>query len=93
MTFKILSNASNKVAHRSNVRHANDLLEKNIGLDPLTMPKVVKSKRDPSDDDTATTAESTIRDDESLPDMLSMPIVDPSDLIGRNFLMPTDENG
>ena len=93
MTFKILSNASNKVIHRSNVRPANIPLEKNTRLNPLTVQKIVKLKRDLSDNDNTTTAASTIRDDESLSDMPSMPIINPSCLMGRTFLMPTHKNG
>ena len=44
MTFKILTNKSNKIIHFSNVRPADIPLEKNIRLDPLTIPSVVKSE-------------------------------------------------
>ena len=90
MTFKILSDKSSKIIHCSNTRPANDPLEKNIRLEPLIVLVIVKLKYKTSDDETITKALSTITDDESVEDELSMPIIDPSDLVGRNFLMPTD---
>ena len=45
------------------------------------MPKIVKSKKDSSDNDTASTAPSTISDEYYLSDSICMPIVDPSDLV------------
>ena len=93
MTFKILTDKSTKIIHRSNVRPADVPLDKNIRLDPLTVPCVVKSKRDTSDDDTASTEPSTIADDESLESLTPIPILDTSDLVGRTFLMPADDSG
>ena len=51
MTFKILTDKSNKIIHRSNIRSADIPLEKNIRLDPLTIPSVVRSKEEISYDE------------------------------------------
>ena len=68
------------------------LLIKNIRLDPLAVPKIVKSKKDSSEDDTVSTVPSTISDEDNLSDDICMPIIAPSNLVERTFLMPTDEN-
>jgi hypothetical protein len=80
MTFKILMDDTLKVIHRSNVRSALNLHAKNLRLDPLepgnvAMP-IVKSHHDSADDG------------EILP---PMPVIDPSELIGRTFLMDKED--
>jgi hypothetical protein len=76
MTIKILTDNTLKVIHRSNVRLALNPHAKNLPLDPLepgdvAMP-IVKYCHDSADDG------------EILP---PMPVIDPSELIGRTFLM------
>ena len=93
MILKVLLDASNKIIHRSNIRPTNTPLDKNIYLDPLTVPKIVKSKRDPSNNETVTTTLSTIADGNSLSNTPHVPIINPSDLIGRTFLIPIDKDG
>jgi hypothetical protein len=80
MTFKILTDDTLKVIHRSNVRSALNPHAKNLRLDPLepgdvAMP-IVKSRHDSADDG------------EILP---PMPVIDPSELIGRTFLMDKED--
>ena len=88
MTFKILTDKSNKIIHRSNVRPADIPLEKNIRLDPLIIPSVVKSKKEISYD------ENVVNNDDYLAsNQPSVPILDTSDLVGRTFLMPIDKDG
>jgi hypothetical protein len=76
MTFKILTDNTLKVIHQSNVRSAHNPHAKNLQLDPLEPGNVamhiVKSCHDSADDG------------EILP---PMPVIDPSELIGRTFLM------
>jgi hypothetical protein len=76
MTFKILTDDTLKVIHRSNVRSALNPHAKNLRLDPLEpgniATPIVKSRHDSADDG------------EILP---PMPVIDPSELIGRTFLM------
>ena len=55
------------------------------------MLATVKSRRDTSDDNNTTTAASTIAEDDYLEDIPPMPIIYPSDLVGRSFLMPTND--
>jgi hypothetical protein len=80
MTFKILTDDTLKVIHRSNVRLALNPHDKNLRLDPLepgdvAMP-IVKSRHDLADDG------------EILPPML---VIDPSELISRTFLMDKED--
>jgi hypothetical protein len=79
MTFKILTDDTLKVIHRSNVRSALNPHAKNLRLDPLepgnVATPIVKSRHDSADDG------------EILP---PMPVIDPSGLIGRTFLMGND---
>jgi hypothetical protein len=76
MTFKILTDDTLKVIHRSNVRLALNPHAKNLRLDPLEpgniATPIVKSHHDSADDG------------EILP---LMPVIDPSELIGGAFLM------
>ena len=51
LVSKILTDKSSKIIHHSNVRSANIPLEKNIYLEPLTFPSVVKSKEEISYDE------------------------------------------
>jgi hypothetical protein len=80
MTFKILTDDTLKVIHQSNVRLALNPHAKNLQLDPLEPGNVamaiVKSRHDSADDG------------EILP---PMPVIDPSELIGRTFLMDKED--
>ena len=75
------------------MRSANDALESNIRLDPLTIPKVIKDKHDLKGEDDPPPADSTALEDNANIDRPSMPIVDPVDLVGRTFLTPENEYG
>jgi hypothetical protein len=80
MTFKILTDNTLKVIHRSNVRSALNPYTKNLRLDPLEpgdiATPIVKSRHD------------SVDDGEILP---LMPIIDLSELIGRTFLMDKED--
>jgi hypothetical protein len=80
MTFKILTDDTLKVIRRSNVRLALNPHAKNLLLDLLESGEVatpiVKSCHDSADDG------------EILP---PMPVIDPSELIGRTFLMDKED--
>jgi hypothetical protein len=80
MTFKILMDDTLKVIHRSNVRSALNLHTKNLRLDPLepgdVATPIFKSRHD------------SVDDGEILP---PMPVIDPSELIGRTFLMDKED--
>jgi hypothetical protein len=80
MTLKILTDQTLKVIHRSNVRSALNPHAKNLRLDPLepgnVATPIVKSCHDSADDG------------DILP---PMPVIDPSDLIGRTFLMDKED--
>ena len=75
------------------MRAANDPLESNIRLDPLTIPKVIKDKHDIKNEDDSTTADYTVLEDNANTDRPSMPIIDPADLVGRTFLTLENEDG
>ena len=87
MTFKILTNDTNKVIFRSNIRPAHTIADRNRRLDLLggesdpvqNSPKVVKHRFENSDGD--------------LPNTYKMPVVNPTDLVGRSFLMDENPDG
>ena len=87
MTFKILTDDTNKVIYRSNVRPAHTVADRNRRLDLLggesdpvqNSPKVVKHRFENSDGD--------------LPNTYKMPVVNPTDLVGRSFLMDEQPDG
>jgi hypothetical protein len=76
MTFKILTDDTLKVIHQSNVKSALNPHAKNLRLDPLEpgniAKPIVKSCHDSADDG------------KILP---PMPVIEPSELIGRTFIM------
>ena len=96
MTFKVLTGNTNKALHRSNVRPADDPTSANLKVEPLAVPKVVKSLADHIND--SVFKEPPLIDEHadtpspSSDKHKSMPIIDPSDLVGRSFLC-TEEDG
>jgi hypothetical protein len=80
MTFKILTDDTLKVIHQYNVRSALNPHDKNLRLDPLepgdVATPIIKSRHD------------SVDDGEILP---LMPVIDPSELIGRTFLMDKED--
>ena len=96
MTFKILTSDTNKVINRSNVRPADDPASANLKVEPLAVPKVVKSLTDDVNDSGFDEPPLIDEDDEPLPSLSErrkpMPLIDPSDLVGRSFLR-TEEDG
>jgi hypothetical protein len=80
MTFKVLTDDTNKIIFRSNIRSALDPKSRNLRLDPLNddarLTPIIQSRHDSPDHGEGST-----------------PIVDPNDLIGRTFLMPPQEDG
>ena len=100
MTCKILTMDTNKILYHGNVRSAEDSEHANLRVDPLNQnpPKIIKSKSDPSD----STSDNSHMDGEVPADgestdqgkgSSSMPVFDPSDLVGRTFLMNPQEDG
>jgi hypothetical protein len=80
MTFKILTNDTLKVIHRSNVRLALNPHAKNLRLDPLEAgdiaTPIINSHHD------------SVDDGEILP---LIPVIDPLELIGHTFLMDKED--
>ena len=100
MTCKILTMDTNKILYHGNVRSAEDSEHANLRVDPLNQnpPKIIKSKSDCSD----STSDRSHMDGEVPADGestdqgkggSSMPVFDPSDLVGRTFLMNPQEDG
>ena len=88
MTFKILTDGTHKVIARSNVRPAHSSTERNRRLDMIggeikatdkNLKNIVKHRFDTSTGD--------------LPDHYRMPLVHPTDLVGRSFLKEPADNG
>jgi hypothetical protein len=89
MTYKILTDGSNKVIHRSNLRSAVTNSDPNLRLDPLDgeilpPPRIVKSVQDDTDD---------VSDDQVKPPKKPMIYVDTGDLVGRTFLRDEGDDG
>ena len=65
-----------------------------IQVNPLTIPEMHASKAEASDDDTTSAVPSSIPDDgdDCQISHRSMPIIEPSKLAGRSFIMPNDGN-
>ena len=56
MTSKILKHHTQKILCRSNIRPGNDPITRNVRVDPITIPAIIKSRQeDFSDDDTVFT--------------------------------------
>ena len=90
MTFQILSDRSNKIVYCSNARSANDLIEMSIWLKLLVALVIAKSEHKVFGNKTVTTALSVIISNESLVEMPSTHIINPSDLEERTFLISTN---
>ena len=102
MTYKILTDDTRRIIHRSNIRSASDPHSRNLRLDLLNdePPEVIRSlrKSSPTSDhgedfslhDTVPTDENSSEGPTSTGDTV---IVDPQELMGRTFLMDTQEDG
>jgi hypothetical protein len=110
MTYKILTDDTRRIIHRSNIRSAADPNARSLHLDPLNdePPEVIRSLRkaspasDHGEDFSLHSMEPTDEHPytESTPDPSERPstgddtvIVDPQELLGRTFLMDTQEDG
>jgi hypothetical protein len=110
MTYKILTDDTRQIIHRSNIHLAADPNARNLHLDPLNdkPPEVIWSLRkaspasDHGEDFSLHSMEPTDEHPytESTPDPSERPstvddmvIVDPQELLGRTFLMDTQEDG
>ena len=79
LTFKVLTNDTKKIIHRSRIRSALNPKERNLRIDLTpddSAPEVIKSKHE-----------------EDLREGKQMPTFDPTELIGRTFLLPPEEDG
>jgi hypothetical protein len=110
MTYKILTDDTRRIIHRSNIRSAADPHARNLHLDPLNdePPEVIWSlrKASPASDhgenfslhsmeptDTHPYTESTPDSSERPSTGNDRVIVNPQELLGRTFLMDTQEDG
>ena len=79
LTFKVLTDDTNKVIYRSRIRTATKSNERNLRIDTdnsKPVPEIVKSKHE-----------------EDLSSGKAMPTFDPTNLIGRTFLKTPEEDG
>ena len=79
MTYKILTDDTKKVIYRSNVRSALTKSDRNKRVDLLGGEEVTPIIKSSRDEDDSQRG--------------SMPIFDPTDLVGRTFLMDPSDNG
>ena len=96
MTFKIFNPSTNKVMHRSNVQAADEPDVINHRADYLTAPEVVTSLHSEPFTASPTSKEepiSTVPPDDatSSPATHALPILHPSDLVGRTFLLDEED--
>ena len=86
MTFKILTDDTNKILFRSNIRTACDPSSQNLRETPLndSFVPIVKSIHD---------SNSSSAPDHGEPSTVQMPIIDVNELVGRTFLLPPEPDG
>ena len=90
MTFKVLTDDTQRVICRSGIRSALDTASSNLRLDPIdgeSMRQFIKFRED------SARKKQTLADDRSShPESpIVRPIIDPADLIGRSFLKDQDD--
>jgi hypothetical protein len=101
MTYKILMDDTRQIIHRSKIRSAADPNARNLCLDPLNdkPPEVAWSLRkaspalDHGEDSSLHSMEPTDENPECPSTGDDMVIVNPQELLGRTFLMDTQEDG
>jgi hypothetical protein len=101
MTYKILTDDTRQIIHRSNIRSAADPNGRNLRLNPLNdrPPEVIWSLRkaspalDHGEDFSLHSMETTDGSPERPSTGANTVIVDPQELLGRTFLMDTQEDG
>jgi hypothetical protein len=101
MTYKILTDDTRRIIHRSNIRSAADPNARNLCLDPLNdkPPEIIRSlcKASPASDHGEDFSLHSMEPTDENPERPSTGddtvIVDPQELLGRTFLMDTQEDG
>jgi hypothetical protein len=101
MTYKILTDDTHRIIHRSNIHSAADPNARNLRLDPLNdePPEVIQSLRkaspalDHGEDSSLHSMEPTDENPERPSTGDDMVIVDPQELLGCTFPMDTQEDG
>lgn len=89
MTFKILTTNDNRVLPRSNVRPSDNSTSINLLSEPIIVLKVVRSLQD--DDTVFKDPPSLVNEDNYTTPSYRLPVVDPSDLVGRFFLRTEED--
>jgi hypothetical protein len=101
MTYKILTDDTRRIIHRSNIRSAADPNARNLRLDPLNdePPEVIwpLRKASPASDRGEDFSLHSMEPADESPECPStgdnMVIVNPQELLGHTFLMDTQEDG
>ena len=93
MTFSILNMTTNKVIIGSNFRPAGEPSSSDFRIEPLIALEVVKSLYPPSthlegNEEPHSATEQELHNTSNYSSKKTMPIIDPNDLVGRNFLIP-----
>ena len=91
MTWKILTDDTQKIIHRSNVRKIGGPMSRNVRaelLDGESPTPIIKSRHDSkfSNDDLADEVDGETKE-------LNMPVIYPTDIVGRTFLLEPQEDG
>ena len=79
LTFKVLTDDTKKIIYRSRIRTASNSAERNLRIDPDPMNSPPEIVKS--------------KHEEDLSCGKAMPTFDPTDLIGRSFLLPPEEDG
>jgi len=97
MTFKVLTDDTQKVLYRSAIRSAIEPGEQNLRLDPLggEPPSFVKLRHDPVTQMPFDPGghDQTLSPTEEETNLSQLPTFHPSDLVGRTFLLDPQEDG
>jgi hypothetical protein len=80
MTFKVLTDDTQKIVYHSNIRSAVDSKTHNLRLDPLN-------------DDVTSSILCSCHDSSLHGERADMPIIDPNDLVVCTFLLPQQDDG
>ena len=91
MTWKILTDDTQKIIHRSNVRKIGGPMSRNVRAELLggeSPTPIIKSRHDSkfSNDDLADEVDGETKE-------LNMPVINPTDIVGRTFLLEPQEDG
>ena len=96
MVFSILNTTTTKFISRSNVRPEGEPTSPDLRIDPMTAPKVFTSRHPPyhclkDNEEAPDVTEDELPDTSTSSPKHKIHVLDPNDLVGRNFVIPQDD--